>query len=418
MRRKRSCARRLDRRGVVKAGLAWGAAAIAAPFALPARGAAPVRLGMVEPLSGVYATLAAAEVEGARLAVEEVNRKGGILSRPAELLVEDSTNDIAIGVAKTEKLIDQDRADFILGNVNSAVALAMTRVTAERRKLHIVTGGHTDEITGRLCHWNVFRICKSATMEANAIADTLLQKFGKRWYFLTPGYAYGYTLQAAFERKLRQHGGTWSGDVLPLGTVDYSRSLLNAASYQPDVLIDVMGGADQTLSLEQIVQFGLVQEMAVGGALFELETILSVSDAARIGWWTMEWWWDQPDVPAVKTFNEAIRQRTGKTASARNWFGYAAVHTVAGIANQERTLDPVALSRALQGYALPPEVALSPNRTYFDARNHQLMSPIWVGEVHPPRGQPFDVFTPRAIVSGDQAVDPAQADDCRLTFPS
>ena len=146
----------------------------------------------------VYAQLAKAEVEGARLALEEVNQSGGILGRLAQLLLEDSANDIAAGVAKTRQLIERDHVDFILGDVNSAVALATMRVTAEKRKLHIVTGGHTDEITGRQCSWNVFRICKTATMEANAIADTLVEKFGKRWFFLTPDYAYGYSLQAAF----------------------------------------------------------------------------------------------------------------------------------------------------------------------------------------------------------------------------
>jgi hypothetical protein len=53
------------------------------------------------------------------------------------------------------------------------VALTMTRVTAEKRRLHIVTGGHTNEIARSQCSWNVFRVCKSTAMEANAIADTL-----------------------------------------------------------------------------------------------------------------------------------------------------------------------------------------------------------------------------------------------------
>ncbi len=97
------------------------------------------------------------------------------------------------------------------------------RVTAEKRKLHIVTGGHTDEITGRQCSWNVFRICKTTTMEANAIADTLVEKFGKRWYFLDPGLrlrpfvAGGLRTQAS--PTWRRHGRV---TLLPLGTVDYS----------------------------------------------------------------------------------------------------------------------------------------------------------------------------------------------------
>jgi branched-chain amino acid transport system substrate-binding protein len=292
------------------------------------------------------------------------------------------------------------------------------RVTAEKRRLHIVTGGHTDEITGANCSWNVFRICKSATMEANAIADTLVEKFGKRWYFLTPDYVYGAALQAAFERKLREHGGTWAGAVLPLGTVDYSRSLLDAGAYRPNVLIDLMGGQDQSHSLTQIVRYGLVQDMAIGGALFELESVLAVSDTARIGWWTMEWWWNQPDIPAVKVFDDEIRRRTGKAASARDWFGYAAIRTLARVANQEKSLDSIVLARALQGYKLPPDVALEPDQAFFRDRDHQLMSTVLVGEVHPPRSDPFDVFTTRAIVKGDKAAEPVEVSACRLAFPS
>jgi branched-chain amino acid transport system substrate-binding protein len=411
-------ARLIERRTFLKASLALGALEVAAPFPITARGEEPVKIGMVEPLIGVYSRLAEAEVAGAQLALEEVNQRGGIVGREAQLIIKDSVNNVATGVAKTRQLIDSDRVDFIVGDVNSAVALATMRLTAENRKLHIVTGGHTDEITGDQCSWNVFRICKSTTMEANAIADTLIEKFGKRWYFITPDYVYGYALQSAFERKLRARGGTWAGDRLPLGTVDYSRALTNAGDYRPQVLIDLMGGDDQANSLQQVVRFGLNQDMAVGGALFELESILAVPNAARLGWWTMEWWWNQPGNPQVKVFDETIRRRTNTAASARNWFGYAAVRTLAAIANQEKSLDAVVLARALQSYTLPPDIALESGRAFFRDRDHELMSTVLVGEVHPPRSDPFDVFTIRAVVNGDQAAEPAEASACRLAFPS
>ena len=410
-------ARRIGRRAVLKAGLAWTASAVVAPLPIRAREEPSVKIGMVEPLTGVFAELAKAEVAGARLAIEEINHSGGILGREAQLLVADSANEIRTGVKQTRQLIDKDQVDFIAGNVNSAIALAMTRVTAEKRKLHIVTGGHTDEITGSLCSWNVFRVCKSTTMEANAIADTLIEKFGARWYFLTPDYVYGQALQAAFELKLRQHGGAWAADILPIGTVDYSNALTNAATFRPNVLIDLMGGEDQVKSLKEIVRFRLTDQMAVGGALFELESILSVPDEARIGWWTMEWWWNQPEVPGIKRFDAAIRSRTGKAASARNWFGYAGIRTLAEIANQEKSLDAVVLARALQGYTLPANIALDPNRAFFTAADHELMSTILVGEVHPPRADPFDVFAVRALVEGEKAAGPDAASACRLAFP-
>jgi branched-chain amino acid transport system substrate-binding protein len=145
---------------------------------------------------------------------------------------------------------------------------------------------------------------------------------------------------------------------------------------------------------------------------------LSVPDEARIGWWTMEWWWDQPEVPGIKRFDTAIRSRTGKAASARDWFGYAGIRTLAQIANQEKSLDAVVLARALQGYTLPADIALDPNRAFFGAADHELMSTILVGEVHPPRADPSDVFTVRARVKGEKAAGPDAASACRLAFPS
>src|SRR6185312_3479231 len=121
---------------------------------------------------------------------------------------------------------------------------------------------------------------------------------------------------------LKAAGGEYAGDLVPLGSADYSAYLIKAKAYAPKVLINVMGGQDQVNSLKQFVQFGLEKEMAVGGALFELESLRAVPDAARIGWWVMEWWWDQPKVPQVKEFNAAMRKLTGKAATARNWFGY------------------------------------------------------------------------------------------------
>ena len=86
--------------------------------------------------------------------------------------------------------------------------------------------------------------------------------------------------------------------------------------------------------------------------------------------------------------------------------GYAAVRTLAQIANQEQSLDPVVLARALQGYTLPADVALDTNRAYFREHDHELMSTILVGQVHPPRDDPSDVFTVHAAVKAEDAAGP------------
>ncbi|HEX9209356.1 MAG TPA: ABC transporter substrate-binding protein, partial [Bradyrhizobium sp.] len=120
---------RLDRRTVLKGTAAAGLVQVTAPFIIQARGEAPLRIGMIDPLTGVYAAPAQNEVTGAKLAVDQMNAKGGILGRPVELLVEDSANDVGTGVQKARKLIERDQVTFLIGDVNSGIAQAIAQVT-------------------------------------------------------------------------------------------------------------------------------------------------------------------------------------------------------------------------------------------------------------------------------------------------
>ena len=79
----------ISRRGVVKSGLALAGAQIASPFIVPARAAQVVKIGLDNPLTGTYAGLGKNELVGCQMALDEINAKGGLLGRPAELIVED-----------------------------------------------------------------------------------------------------------------------------------------------------------------------------------------------------------------------------------------------------------------------------------------------------------------------------------------
>ncbi len=204
----------LNRRTLLKGLGAASALQVASPFIIKARAETPIRIGMVDPLTGVYAAVAHNEVIGARLAVEQLNAKGGILGRPIELLVEDSANDVGTGVQKARKLIERDNVSFLIGDVNSGVAQAIAQVANEKRVLHIVSGGHTDTITGKDCKWNVFRVCNTTSMEANSVCELLFTKYGKKWHFITPDYAFGHTLKQAATKNLEKLGGTVTGNEL------------------------------------------------------------------------------------------------------------------------------------------------------------------------------------------------------------
>jgi len=411
---------RLKRRSLLQAGLLVGAAQVAAPFLIKARGEEPIKIGFNDPLTGVYAALGKNERLGCEYAIDQINAKGGILGRQVQLLVEDSTStDTGTAVQKARKLIERDKVDFLLGNVNSAMALATAQVSNELKKLHIVTGGHTDAVTGKDCHWNVYRVCNTTQMEANAVAASLIKNAGKSWYYLTPDYAYGHTLQAGLEKAAAKLGGSKAGgDLVPLGTTDFSAYLIKAQSANPDVIIFLTAGDDAVNSLKQAVQFGLDKRFHIAGAQQELEVLEGLPPEARIGTWVFEWYWNQPGVPHVDQFVADIKQRTGKVPTARTWFGFVAPWTCALIANQEKTLDGIKLARALGDFKLPPEVALMPNGPFYRGGDHQLIPSLYVGHAVAHGNEPEDLFKVDEVVKGADVAPPVADTGCNLTWPS
>jgi branched-chain amino acid transport system substrate-binding protein len=412
----------VERRTLLKAGLAVGAMQIASPFVVKARADEPIKIGFDDPLTGTYAELGKNEQIGCQFAIDEINAKGGILGRKVELLVEDSTSaDTGTAVQKAHKLIDRDKVDFLLGNVNSAMALAIGEVTNQAGILHIVTGGHTDAVTGKDCHWNVFRVCNTTRMETSSVAKTLFTKYGKRWYFLTPDYAFGHTLQQGFEAALKQFGGTEVGASLtPLGTTDYSSYLIKAQAANPDVIIFLQAGQDAVNALKQAVQFGLDKKYHIAGAQQELEVLNGLPPEARIGTWVFEWYWKQPNVPHVAEFVANIRKRTGgKVPTARHWFGYVSAWTCAHAANGTKSLDAPKMAKFLQNWKLPPEVALMPNQPFYREGDNQLMPTLYVGHAQEHgKDDPEDLFVVDEEVKGVDAALPVDQTGCKMKWPA
>src|SRR6476620_6379883 len=412
---------KLDRRTLLKTAGLVGVAQIASPFVITARAADEVKIGFDNPITGVYAALGKNELFGAQLALEQINAKGGILGRKAELLVEDSTSgDAGTAVQKARKLIDRDRVNFLVGNINSALAAAMANVAYEKGVFHVVPGGHTDPVTGTNCHWNVFRICNTTQMEGNAVAGSLIKNAGKKWYYLTPDYAFGHTLQAGLEKAAAKLGGTKvGGDLTPLGTTDFSSYLIKAQSANPDVIIFLQAGDDAVNALKQAVQFGLEKRFHLAGAQQELEVLLGLPPEARIGTWVFEWSWKQLNVPHVDQFVADVRKRSGgHVPTARTWFGFAAIHTCALAANQAKSLEAVKMAKAMQGFKLPPEVALMPDGAFFREAQNQLIPNLFVGHAQSKGSDPEDLFDVTEVVKGLDAAGTLEETGCKMTWPA
>jgi branched-chain amino acid transport system substrate-binding protein len=410
----------ISRRSMIRAALAVSAVNLAPPFIRSARGEQPVLIGLANPLTGPYAAPGKNELAGCELAITQINAKGGILGRPVQLLVEDSTSgDAGTAVQKARKLIERDKVDFLLGNINSSLALAMAQVSYEKGLLHIVPGGHTDAITGATCHWNVFRVCNATQMEANAAAQQLIEKAGRKWYYITPDYSFGHTLQAALEKAAERLGGIKVGaDLSPLGTTDFSSYLIKAQAANPDVIVFLTQGDDMINALKQAVQFGLDKRLHLAGAQQELESLEGLPPEARIGSWVFEWYWKQPGVPHVAEFVEAIRKKTGKVPTARTWFGFVSTWSCALAAAGAKSLDAVKMAKALGGMKLPPEVGLMPEPPFYRAEDHQLIASLFVGSAQAGGADPEDLFNVARVTRGIDVAGRVEDGGCKMVWPS
>jgi len=407
----------LGRRNILAGGAALGAG-LATP-AISRAQATPIKIGQIDSTTGNFAVLGQSQIKGAAMAAKELNAKGGILGRPVQILVEDDAGSPATGLDKAGRLVSQDNVDFFIGTVSSAVSLSLSQFAQAHGKIFMCSGGHVDKLTGKACNWATFRVCSTTWMLTDGDSKILVDKFGKKWYFLTTDYAFGHSEQTDYTKQVTDMGGTIVGGALvPVGTSDFSSYLIQAKAAAPDVLCLLLAGDDQINAMKQITQFGINQSVAVGGALFELEQIAALPEAARYGVWTFEWYWNQPGVPHVADFVKRYSTLYGGLyPSQRSWFGYASVHALALGCEKAGSADSVKVAKALEGLTLPPEVALQPGAPVFRPEDHQLLLGMFPGQVNQTGTYPnlMNIFD---YVPGASIAQPVGETGCTLTYPS
>lgn len=410
----------IGRRGLLAGGAAVGAASLLYSTQPDwAASEAPIKIGMIDPRTSNFAALGVSEIKGAEMAAAEINAKGGIMGRPLQLIVEDSAGNPATGADKASRLISRDKVNFLMGSVNSAVSLSLSQFAERHKILFLDTGGHADAVTGTECKWTTFRTCSTTWMLTSGDFQTLVSKFGKNWYFLTTDYAFGHAEQEDYAKQLTGIGGKVLGNALaPIGTGDFSSYLIPIKAAKPDVLCLLLAGDDQVTAMKQISQFGIDKEIHVGGALLELEQVAALPPAARYGFWTFEWYWKQPGNAHVADFVDRYKKRySGQYPSARSWFGFASTHAIRLAVEKAKSVETLKVVRAMEGLALPPEVALQPGAPEYRAADHQLMMSMFPGEVNKTGKYP-DLFNVAAIVPASKTALSPQAAGCKMTYPS
>lgn len=233
-----------------------------------AQAGAPIKIGVVTPLSGTYAGIGQQVKWGLDLAAAQINAGGGVMGRKLELIYEDEEANPAVATQKAEKLFQVNKVDFLTGTVNSGSTLAVGQVAERNNRLIATTVSFADSITADKCSANVFRVNARAGMQSAALADWLAttQKNATVFY-LGPDYEMGRSTVAAFKSAAEGKGAKTVGEVFaPLDNKDYSPYFGQIRGARPTVIYTSVAGNDTVRLFTQMAEFGVNRNIQVVGA--------------------------------------------------------------------------------------------------------------------------------------------------------
>jgi branched-chain amino acid transport system substrate-binding protein len=378
---------RYSRRTLLKTTAAFaGASAIGFP-AISYGQAEKIKIGHLTPLTGFLGALGAYAVLGMRMAEEEINAAGGVMGRQIDVMSEDSVNP-ATAATKAQRMLEQDGASMLIGEVNSASALTIMQVAARNKRLFIQTGARSDALRGKNCNRYTFHTDIPNTVMVNAVGKALVRDNmvkDKKFFSLTADYIFGHDLLAAAKRFFAANQGNLIGDeLIATDVTDFSPYLLKIRQAKPDVVCSNLAGNQVTTLIKQYAEFDLPYPI-VG---FNLNTAdaWAAGEGNLAGIWPTVWY-HTLDLPASKTFVANFTKKNGKPPENHAWIEYVAFKIMAQAMNETKSTDTDTLIAYLEKETQFD--ILKARKAYFRSWDHQLVQEAFTFSPKP-KGQAKD----------------------------
>jgi branched-chain amino acid transport system substrate-binding protein len=264
------CSGKVTRRRLVGSS-AKAAGALGAMMLVPAPWRAafgtekPYKIGSLQPLTGGAAVGGKTALVGIQMAVDRINKSGGINGRPVELIVEDDESKPDTARRKSEKLAVENEIDVHVGGFLSNICLACTPVWEETKIVNMISVCLDTTLTTSKCNRYTFRPFDYAPAQAVAFAPYLVNKLGKRWHIAYADYAWGQSTRDAYASEIKKAGGEVVGTTgIPLNTADMT-PFLSKITGDFDGLFLIFFGKDGVTITNQGYDLGMTKKYKWAG---------------------------------------------------------------------------------------------------------------------------------------------------------
>jgi branched-chain amino acid transport system substrate-binding protein len=239
-----------------------------------------LRVGLMLPYTGTFAALGNSITNAFKLAVAE--RGGRLGGREVEYFTVDDESDPAKAPENTNRLVQRDRVDVVVGTVHSGVLMGMVKVVRETGTLLICPNAGAGDATGAACAPNIFRTSFSNWQTTYPLGKVLKDKGHKTAVFITWNYAAGKEMLEGFKEAFEKQGGKLVKELLlPFPQVEFQALLTEAAGIKPDAVVAFFAGGGAAKFLRDYAAAGLKGRIPLYGSGFLTDGVLeAVGDAA------------------------------------------------------------------------------------------------------------------------------------------
>ena len=240
----------------------------------------PIKVGVITDQTGPLSVMGLANANVARMAIGDLNAKGGLLGRHVELFLEDSETNDAVAAARAAKLVEQDRVDVVFGGIYSSTRQAIKQpVVAKGRTLYI----YPEQYEGRECDPLLFCTGPVPAQQVDPFIPWLMRKTGaKKFYLPSADYIWPRVMNQRVREVVTAHGGSIVGeDYFLLDHTDYRATIEKIASTGAEVVFNTIVPPGLEPFFEQLHDSGFTRR---GGQLvctYFDENVLDMLPAAH-----------------------------------------------------------------------------------------------------------------------------------------
>ena len=370
-----------------------------------------VKIGVMNDISGLYSDITGmGSVEAARMAVADFG--GKVLGKPIEIVLADHLNKPDVGASKAREWFDTDGVDMIVDLPTSSVAIAVSKVGGEKKRVVMVSGGATSRLSNEDCNPYLVHYSYDTVALANGTGKAIVQSGGKTWFFITADYAFGKSLEDDTTAVVKANGGEVKGHALhPLNASDFSSYMLQAQASKAQIIGLANAGGDTINSVKAANEFGLTKNQSLAGLLLFITDIHSLGLKTAQGMMlTAGWYWDTNE--ETRKFGRRFFEKVKRMPSFVQAGVYSAVTTYLKAVKAVGTDDADKVMAELKKAKINDVFA----KNGYIRQDGRMVHDMYLMQVKKPEESkyPWDYYKLKATIPAEEAFQPLSKSTCPM----